>query len=273
MGNIRKYDERRLTERITKMMKTIKTTSMIFAICIAMIGVSCLVSGCKGGTSGKEPQETGVDLTGLDPDKPVIALTFDDGPNTTTTLQILNILEEYGVTASFFLIGNNINSSTAYVVAKEVEMGFEVNSHSNAHDYMNQMGMAAIQIDMDACATKIYEAGGVYPKFFRPPYIAVSPTMYESIDLPFICGYGCNDWDASVTAQERIDAVLSHAKDGEIILLHDAAGNRQTVEALPAIIEGLQAEGYQFVTCSQLFAIKGIEPQSGVLYTTVYDGN
>ena len=203
----------------------------------------------------------------LDWDLPVIALTFDDGPNTTTTNDILDVLEEYEVQASFFLIGKNISGATEAVIQREVALGCEVNSHSYAHDYMNAMTDEEIQSDMALCESLIVATSGVYPCFFRPPYLAVSETMYRNINLPFISGYDCNDWEESVSTEERVQKVLGNAKDGEIILLHDAAGNTQTVEALPQIIEGLREEGYQFVTCTQLFAIKNIIPTTNHLYS------
>ncbi|MGN1102435.1 MAG: polysaccharide deacetylase, partial [Huintestinicola sp.] len=96
-------------------------------------------------------------------------------------------------------------------------------------------------------------------KFFRPPYIAVNPTMYEAIDMPFICGAGCNDWEDSVSAEQRAERTLNQVKDGTIVLLHDMQGNSKTVEALKTIIPELQAQGYEFVTVSELFEAKGIE--------------
>ena len=89
--------------------------------------------------------------------------------------------------------------------------------------------------------------------------------------MPFICGVGCNDWVQKVTVQQRIDNTLKQVKDGTIILLHDAAGNFQTVEALDTIIPSLIDEGYQFVTVSELFETKGIDisGEDMNLYTVV----
>ena len=108
----------------------------------------------------------------------------------------------------------------------------------------------------------IYGITGEYPKFFRPPYIAVNDTMFENIDKVFICGYGVEDYNANVTAQQRADGVLKQAKDGAIILLHDMENNYQTIEALDTIIPALIDEGYQLVTVSQLFEAKGIDPEN-----------
>ena len=69
-----------------------------------------------------------------------------------------------------------------------------------------------------------------------------------------------NDWESSTSASQRVNSVLSSAKDGDIILLHDFQGNSQTVDALPQIIEGLKNQGYTFVTVSELFEKKGVNP-------------
>lgn len=207
----------------------------------------------------------------IDPSKPLCALTFDDGPNNTTTVQVLDILEKYQVPASFFLVGNNITAASEEVVKRAYDMGCEIDNHSKTHSYMNQMTQEEISAEVSFVSDKVKEITGEPTKFFRPPYIAVSNEMYEAIEMPFICGVGCNDWDQKVTVQQRIDNTLKQVKDGTIILLHDAAGNFQTVEALDTIIPSLIDEGYQFVTVSELFETKGIEisGEDMNLYTVV----
>lgn len=207
----------------------------------------------------------------IDPSKPLVALTFDDGPNITTTVQVLDILEKYHVPASFFLVGNNITPASEDVVKRAYDMGCEIDNHSKTHSYMNQMTQEEISAEVNYVSDKVKEITGEPTKFFRPPFIAVNSDMYEAIDMPFICGAGCNDWDTKVTVQQRIDNTLNQVTDGTIILLHDSAGNSQTVEALDTIIPSLIDEGYQFVTVAELFETKGIEINSddSNLYTVV----
>lgn len=200
----------------------------------------------------------------------VIALTFDDGPNVVTTNQVLDVLEKYDVRASFFLVGNNINEGTAEVVKRAYDMGCEIDNHSQTHSYMNSMTAEDIQAEVKFTSDKVEKITGVSTKFFRPPYIAVNDTMYDNIDMPFICGSGCDDWDENVDTQTRIDKTLEQACDGQIILLHDAMGNDQTVEALETIIPSLLDDGYELVTVSELFYAKGIEPmEDGKIYSNV----
>lgn len=207
----------------------------------------------------------------IDPTKPVIALTFDDGPNLTTTLSVLKLLEKYQVRASFFLVGNNITESTEKIIRRADEMGCEINNHSRSHNYMNKLTAEEIKEEVDFVSEKVEKITGKPTKFFRPPYIAVNEVMYESIDMPFICGYGCNDWDPKVSVEDRINGVLENVKDGTIILLHDSQGNNATVEALDTIIPSLLEQGYQFATVSELFEAKGIEisGDDANLYTVV----
>lgn len=195
----------------------------------------------------------------LDPSKPTIALTFDDGPNTTTTVEILDLLEKYQVRASFFLVGQNLNDETAKVVKRAYDLGCDIENHSMTHSYMDKMTAEEIADEINTLNSKITDITGETPKFFRPPYIAVNNTMYDTIDMTFISGLGCNDWDEKVTTDRRVLVLQRRAKDGLIFLLHDAEGNSQTVEALDDVIPYLLEQGYQFATISELFELKGVE--------------
>lgn len=207
----------------------------------------------------------------IDPQKPMVALTFDDGPNITTTVQILDLLEKYNVRASFFVIGDNINEKSSEVMKRAYDMGCEINNHSKTHSSMPSLTAEEIKAEIEYTSNKVKEIIGEAPKFFRPPYIAVNDTMYDAIDMPFICGYGCNDWEENVTAKMRADKTLEQVEDGAIILLHDSYGNNPTVEALTTIIPELLKQGYQFVTVGELFKAKGaaISGNNTNLYSVV----
>ena len=198
-----------------------------------------------------------------------IALTFDDGPNTVTTPQVLDILEENGVVASFFLISTAITPDSAEMVRRAHAMGCSIENHSRTHGFMDKMTPEAIREEVRDCTEQIIQITGEAPRFFRPPFIAVNQAMYDNIDLTFICGAGCEDWVPAVSAQERAERVLAHAEDGQIVLLHDMQGNQNTVEALKTIIPELKKRGFRFVTCAQLFQEKGVVPVRGRLYTNV----
>ena len=198
-----------------------------------------------------------------------IALTFDDGPNTVITPKVLDILEREGIVASFFLIAQNITPESAEVVRRAKAMGCEIENHSLTHGYMDKMSVEEIRSEVKACTEMITELTGEAPKFFRPPFIAVSQAMYDNIDMTFICGMGCEDWVPTVTAEQRAERVLANAADGQIVLLHDMQWNQATVEALKTIIPELKKRGYDFVTVPQLFERKNVTPRRGWLYTNV----
>ncbi len=204
-------------------------------------------------------------------DKKLIALTFDDGPNTSTTTQVLDILEKYNVRASFFLIGNLITEETIPMVKREVRLGCEVHNHSWTHPFMDKMSEQEIREEIQKTSEKITEVTGKRPLFFRPPFIAVSELMHQVIDMPFICGQGVEDWLPEVDADERAKRVLAQSVDGSIVLLHDLLNNDNTVEALELIIPELKKRGFEFVTISELFERKGepIAKNFGKLYSVL----
>ena len=199
-----------------------------------------------------------------------IALTFDDGPNTVTTPKVLDVLEEHGIVASFFLIADSITPESAEQTRRALAMGCDIENHSRTHGFMNQMTAEQIREEVRYCTDKIVEITGKAPKFFRPPFIAMNQTMYDNIDLTFICGAGCEDWVPDVSAEERAERVLRNAEDGQIVLLHDLPGNDNTVEALKTIIPELKKRGFEFVTISQIFERSGITPVRNRLYSSVY---
>lgn len=200
---------------------------------------------------------------------PVIALTFDDGPNTVITPQVLDILEKEGIVGTFFLIAQNINPESAEMVRRAVSLGCEIENHSVTHPFMDKLSVEEIREEVQTCTDRIVEITGRVPQFFRPPCIAVSQAMYDNIDLTFICGMGCEDWVPTVTTQERIDRVLANAADGQIVLLHDMEWNVNTVEALKTIVPELKKRGYEFATVSQIFKMKNVTPKRGWLYSNV----
>lgn len=198
-----------------------------------------------------------------------VALSFDDGPNNVTTPEVLDVLEEFDAPASFFVNGNCIDDSTAGQMKRAVKMGCEIQNHSYTHSVMSELTAQEIKDEIDRTDDLIEKYAGVRPWLFRPPYINHNQTMHQTIAHTFICGVGCQDWESDRTAQMRYDDVMAKVQDGDIILLHDFAGNDNTVAALRMLIPELRKRGYTLVTVSQLFEKKGVkpEPHSGVLYT------
>ena len=234
--------------------------------------VEKLTGEITAGTSDSTQNDT-AEETEMSQDVKYIALTFDDGPNATTTNDVIDKLEKYDIVASFFLIGNNINDESANAVKRAYDLGCEIDNHSRTHSNMTELSAEDIRAEFEYTDEKVYEITGEHTKFFRPPYISVHQIMFDNIDVPFIAGIGANDWEDRVTAEMRARMILKQAKDGDIILLHDAEGNSMTVEALDTIIPELQKQGYKFVTVTELFKIKGIEPDMEKVYTNVLQKN
>lgn len=216
-----------------------------------------------------QPAESGTEENEMQEEK-LIALTFDDGPNTTTTMEVLDKLEKYGIPATFFLIGNNIDEESAKSVKRAYDMGCEIENHSKTHSYMSSMTAEEVLEEYNFVDDWVFEITGEHTKFFRPPYISVSDIMTSALDAPFISGYGANDWDDRIPAERRANMILKQAKDGAIILLHDAQGNSLTVDALDIIIPELQAQNYRFVRLDELFELSGVTPQERYVYSCVY---
>lgn len=243
----------------------------------ALIAAGTFTACSGGGTGGSDPPESAsepsapaVTPINSEPDyewDKVVALTFDDGPNTTTTNEVLDVLEKHGVVASFFLIGDNITEESGKVVKRAYDLGCEINNHSKTHSYMNEMSAEDIKAEYEFTDQKVFEITGEHTKFFRPPYIAVGDVMWENISVPFINGLGCNDWDDKVPVKTRVAVITRGVTDGTIILMHDAKGNHMTVEAIDQIIPALKEQGYKFTTVSGLFEAKGITPVTKMIYT------
>lgn len=193
-----------------------------------------------------------------------LCLSFDDGPNIapddTTMNDMLDIMEKYNVPGSFFLWGNKITEENKKVILRAVKMGCDIQNHSWTHSFMAEMTEEQIKDEYKKCDDVITEITGVRPTFFRPPYINVSQTMYDAISVPFICGRGCNDWEADKDAEYRYQHIMEAADNGTIFLLHVMEGNKATLEALDRAIPELKAQGYDFVNLPDLFEKCNINP-------------
>lgn len=200
-----------------------------------------------------------------------MALSFDDGPNTTTTNEVLDVLEANGIAGSFFVIGRNINKETAVVMRRAIALGCDIENHSSNHPYMSKLTDDAVKSEIEVTDNLIRIYTGTVPEYFRPPYIDQCPSMHQVIDKTFIAGYSCHDWQSGMSAEEKHKLIMQHAADGLIILLHDFTGNKTTVEALRTAIPALKEQGYTFVSVPELFRVKGVAHphHNGKVYSNV----
>ena len=143
-------------------------------------------------------------------------------------------------------------------------MGCEIGNHSWDYDSLNTVSAEAVQQKITKTQEAIKKFAGVDARFFRPPNLAVSQTMYDTIPLPFVEGVLGFDWaGCGTSAQDRVQKILSGMADGAVILLHDVQPDpHPTPEALDILIPELKKQGYQFVTLSELFKRKGVDSAS-----------
>ncbi len=185
---------------------------------------------------------------------PEIALTFDDGPDPYYTPQILDILQQYGVKATFFCIGRQV-AAYPRLVRRAYEAGHVIGNHSWDHPDIGILSTADICKQLNRTSDAIQAVIGERSTFFRPPYGSLSRQVLIQTSRLGLITIMWND-KAEDWARPGIDFIIRHALDaanGTVILLHDGDEDRsQTVAALPAIIAGLQERGFQFVTVQQM---------------------
>ena len=191
-------------------------------------------------------------------EKKQIALTFDDGPHPILTERILKILAQYGVSATFFMVGENvINYPEA---AKQVILaGHEVGNHTFTHPHIANLNEKAIFDEIGKCEDALEELCEYRPHILRTPQGALTPSLERCLlDDDYILvlwSLDTRDWDNKSTAC-IVQTVLDNVKSGDIILMHDFIGhNSKTPEALEKIIPVLLSQGYEFVTVSELLGV------------------
>jgi len=189
------------------------------------------------------------------PRLPEIALTFDDGPQPSSTPQILAILQRFGVPATFFCIGQQVLAYPA-LVRQESADGELVEDHTWSHPNLLYLPTPALSRQLSMTANAIYQLTHIFPAFFRPPYGTINANIRaqaKKLNLSIVM-WNVDPRDWSLPGSQAIIArVLSSTHNGSIILLHDGGGNRaQTIAALPTIITALRARGLRFVTIQQL---------------------
>ena len=195
---------------------------------------------------------------------PMVALTFDDGPNGTVTPKILDTLEKYGVVATFFDLGSCMQNFPK-VSQRAEKIGCEVESHTYAHSNLAKLSVSQLQADMRK-AEKVYKKTlGHSPKLVRPPYGSVNARVKSTIKYPLI------NWDIDTLdwKSRNKNSIMKEVRkfksyDGRVILMHGIYNS--TLDAVKILIPELQKKGYQFVTVSEMAKYKGVNLKPGKLY-------
>ncbi len=198
----------------------------------------------------------------VDPSKPMIALTFDDGPRP-DTMRLLDALEKNHARATFFLVGKDVIKYPE-VVQKMDEIGCEIGNHTATHVQLTKCTTEQIMSEIDVTSYYIKQITKKDVTLVRPPYGSMNPTVRSIVQAPFILwSVDTRDWEVK-NAEIVKQYVLDTVKDGEIILLHDV--HETTVNAAIELIPLLKKQGYQLVTVSEMAKVRGVSLENGLKY-------
>jgi peptidoglycan/xylan/chitin deacetylase (PgdA/CDA1 family) len=194
-------------------------------------------------------------ITGANTRQKVVALTFDDGPDPRFTPQVLRILKENKITATFFVIGEEAQLHPD-LVKQEAAEGHEIENHTFTHPDLRQRTDLTTSEEILWCQSTIADLTGRSPIYFRPPRKLYND---ETIQMTELYGYRlvlwtvCMENRSAPTPQAMSSRVLRYCRPGSIILAHDGRLDRTpTVKALPLLIKELKKKGYRFVTLHEL---------------------
>ncbi len=189
-----------------------------------------------------------------------LAITFDDGPGDKYTAEILDILKQFDVKATFFVIGMNAEKYPD-LIKRIYSEGHEIGNHTYSHPQMRELSPEDVDREIACTQSVILEITGYVPKLFRPPggylsnNIVDKITSNNCITVLWSWRQDTMDWKCPPVSSVT-DTVLSNIRDGDIILFHDyICGKSPTPEALRIIIPELKNKGYEFVTVSELISM------------------
>lgn len=192
-----------------------------------------------------------------DNNKKLVALTFDDGPESKYTPQILDILDQYNIKATFFVIGENAERYPEALRSIH-ERGHEIGNHTWSHKYLPKLSKDAMEKEITMTGDVITEIVGEYAPVFRPPYGALKK---QGLELANSLGYNVVNWSvdtkdwAGTSGEQMMKYVKAQLTPGGIILMHNG-GNpksiKNTVDILPTLIEWIKEQGYEIGTVSEV---------------------
>lgn len=201
----------------------------------------------------------------VDPDKPMVALTFDDGPSAHTQ-RLLDIFKKHGGTGTFFVLGNTLDNRKD-TLKRMVAEGHEIGNHSWSHRQFTNIDIDEVKDQIMMTRAKIYDITGVDCTIVRPPYGACNDeirALGAEIGVSYVnWSIDTLDWKTK-NADAVYKEIMNDVGDGHIILCHDL--HKTTVDAMERVIPALIKEGYQLVTVSELLTCRGGEISVGKMY-------
>lgn len=222
--------------------------TVIVLVAALIISLICLVP--KAVSAATAPRD--LPIYNVDRQDKVVSLTFDAAWGNEDTQKLIDILNKHNIKATFFIVGQWADKYPESVKALS-DNGMEVMNHSDTHPHMPKLSRDEMLSQINSCDDKIMKITGKRPTLFRAPYGDYNNSVVEAVRAS---GHYCIQWNVDsldwkgITADKITSRVMSKAKNGSIILFHNAA--LHTPEALPGIIEGLQKQGYSIVPVSQL---------------------
>ncbi|MCM1497451.1 MAG: polysaccharide deacetylase family protein [Clostridium sp.] len=205
----------------------------------------------------------------VDLNAPMVALTFDDGPNPQSTQRILDVLGSNYSRATFFVVGTNAEKypEMLQVIASS---GCEIGNHTYGHAKLTDLSEQDVEEQIDKVNRAVRKATGSDTTVIRPPYGAYDDNLLSQLQEPVVLwDLDTEDWD-SRNAQTIVENVLSKIKDGDIVLMHDIYDS--TAEAIEILVPKLKEQGYQIVTVSEMARYKGKELELHKAYGVIGGG-
>lgn len=213
----------------------------------------------------KPPQAEGTDKwlrKDLDAEKPMVALTFDDGPYAPVTEKILATLKKYDAKATFFCVGNRVPGYSA-VVKQAYRQGCQLASHTYEHKILTSVKKKQIIWQVKKVDATFEEIIGCHTTALRPPGGAVNDKVKKNVQIPLVCwNVDSEDWKSRNT--KKILSRCRSIEDGDIVLMHDLYPT--TANAVEKLVPELKKKGFQIVTVDELFYYKGIKAEGGTVY-------
>jgi peptidoglycan/xylan/chitin deacetylase (PgdA/CDA1 family) len=233
--------------------------SFIFALVLALSSYTAAAEEDSAPVTSPVPNSPSTEkitFTDVNVDGPYIAMTFDDGPHATNTPKLLEMAAKRHIKLTFFVLGECVEQNPA-VLQREVAEGHEIGNHSWSHPNLAKLSDEAVRNQLQRTEDIIVKTAGVKPKLMRPPYGELTKRQRIWVNHDF--GYKVILWDVDPLDWKRpgpsvvARRIIAGTRPGSIILSHDI--HPPTIEAMPQVFDALLAQGFKFVTVSELLAM------------------
>ena len=252
-------------------MKFLIITKKHLMLCLTLLLTVAVVA--IGSVSIFAGEERHLPIYCVETDKKQIAISFDAAWGNDDTQTLIDILAEYDVPATFFVVGAWVDKYPESVKQLS-DAGHQIQNHSNTHPYMTQLSRVKMEDEIKCCNEKIKAITGVEPTLLRPPYGDYDNSVVDtiaSLDMYTIqWDVDSLDWKDNATPDSICKRVTSKVKNGSIVLFHNDADH--TPEALPTILKCLKDEGYEFVFIEDLIYKENYEIKHDGTQCKIKDG-